>query len=90
MVTNLQKVAYRWQHPEESYNEYLQTHTEINRRRYLEKLLGRLDDADVFRICLGRSYCITTMMRSIRMINLFYYCVMLCMYWNRIHRRLPI
>lgn len=47
MVTNLQKVAYRWQHPEESYNEYLQTHTEISKRRYLEKLLGRLDDADV-------------------------------------------
>lgn len=47
MITNLQKVFYRWQHPEESYKEYLQTHTEISRRRYLEKLLGRLDDADV-------------------------------------------
>lgn len=47
MATNLQKVAYRWQHPEESYVAYLQGHATISRRRYLEKLLGRLDDADV-------------------------------------------
>lgn len=47
MATNLQKITHRWHHPEESYKEYLQGHTEISRRRYLEKLLGRLDDADV-------------------------------------------